>query len=141
MAKKPAGGEKKTTEKKAGDKKAGKTAPKTADDSASGSKQSKTLKSATAINVRHILCEKHSRATEALGLIQAGQRFDKVAQEFSEDKAKAGGSLGWMTRGSMVGPFQDAAFALEPSTVDKPILSPLVKTNFGYHIIMVEGRR
>jgi hypothetical protein len=39
------------------------------------------------------------------------------------------------------GPFQDAAFALEPSTVDKPILSPLVKTNFGYHIIMVEGRR
>ena len=41
----------------------------------------------------------------------------------------------------MKGPFQDAAFALEPSTVDKPILSPLVKTNFGYHIIMVEGRR
>jgi hypothetical protein len=33
----------------------------------------------------------------------------------------------------MVGPFQDAAFALEPSTVDKPVLSPLVKTNFGYH--------
>ena len=46
-----------------------------------------------------------------------------------------------MTRGSMVGPFQDAAFAIEPSTVDKPNLSPLVKTNFGYHIIMVEGRR
>jgi hypothetical protein len=39
------------------------------------------------------------------------------------------------------GAFQDAAFALEPSTVDKPIVSPLVKTNFGYHIIMVEGRK
>lgn len=39
------------------------------------------------------------------------------------------------------GAFQDAAFALTPSTVDKPILSPLVKTNFGYHVIMVEGRR
>lgn len=39
------------------------------------------------------------------------------------------------------GPFQDAAFALQPSTVDKPTLSSLVKTNFGYHIIMVEGRR
>ncbi|KIJ09766.1 hypothetical protein PAXINDRAFT_87007, partial [Paxillus involutus ATCC 200175] len=51
-----------------------------------------------------------------------------------------GGSLGWMTRGSMVGAFQDAAFALAPSTVDKPVTS-LVKTNFGYHIIMVEGRR
>jgi len=39
------------------------------------------------------------------------------------------------------GPFQDAAFTLQPSTVDKPVLSSLVKTNFGYHIIMVEGRR
>jgi hypothetical protein len=39
------------------------------------------------------------------------------------------------------GAFQDAAFALQPSTTDKPIVSPLVKTNFGYHIIMVEGRR
>lgn len=78
---------------------------------------------------------------EALEKIQGGQRFDKVAQEYSEDKAKAGGSLGWMSRGSMVGPFQDAAFALQPSTIDKPILSPLVKTSFGYHIIMVEGRR
>lgn len=52
-----------------------------------------------------------------------------------------GGSLGWMVRGSMVGAFQDAAFALTPSSVDKPIISSLVKTNFGYHIIMVEGRR
>jgi len=38
-----------------------------------------------------------------------GQRFDKVAQEYSEDKAKTGGDLGWMSRGSMVGAFQDAA--------------------------------
>jgi len=99
------------------------------------------LKPANAINVRHILCEKHSRIMEALQKIQEGQRFDKVAQEYSEDKAKAGGSLGWMNRGSMVGPFQEAAFALEPSTCEKPIMSPLVKTTFGYHLIMVEGRR
>ncbi|TFL04679.1 hypothetical protein BDV98DRAFT_501644, partial [Pterulicium gracile] len=99
------------------------------------------LKPATAVNVRHILCEKHSRAMEALSKIQEGQSFNKVAQEYSEDKAKAGGSLGWKIRGSMVGPFQEVAFALTPSTVDKPIFSPLVKTNFGYHIIMVEGRR
>ncbi|KAN0084206.1 hypothetical protein V8E55_007710 [Tylopilus felleus] len=107
----------------------------------SDTKAKSGLKPATAINVRHILCEKQSRALEALEKIQGGQRFDKIAQEYSEDKAKAGGSLGWMTRGSMVGAFQDAAFGLTPSIVDKPILSPLVKTNFGYHIIMVEGRR
>lgn len=99
------------------------------------------MKAATAVNVRHILCEKHSKATEALQKIQEGQAFNKVAQEYSEDKAKAGGSLGWMVRGSMVGAFQDVAFALTPSTVDKPLVSGLVKTNFGYHIIMVEGRR
>jgi len=130
-----------STEKKPTDKKAGKGGSKS-EDAGEKPKQGKGgLKPATAINVRHILCEKHSKVTEALQKIQEGQRFDKVAQEYSEDKAKAGGSLGWMTRGSMVGPFQDAAFALEPSTVDKPIMTPLVKTNFGYHIIMVEGRR
>ncbi|KIP04488.1 hypothetical protein PHLGIDRAFT_129470 [Phlebiopsis gigantea 11061_1 CR5-6] len=131
----------KGSSKAAEGKKGGKTVAKS-DDAADKQKGGKGgLKAATAVNVRHILCEKYSKATEALQKIQEGQRFDKVAQEYSEDKAKAGGSLGWMTRGSMVGPFQDAAFALQPSSVDKPTLSPLVKTNFGYHIIMVEGRR
>ena len=139
-------------------------------------KSKSTLKSANTVNVRHILCEKHSRAMEALQKIkvrtpaslslsltyfmqQEGQAFNKVAQEYSEDKAKgsfylnnplptdfwisfsAGGSLGWMSRGSMINPFQDVAFALTPSTTDKPTVSDIVKTKFGYHIIMVEGRR
>ncbi|KAG5733178.1 hypothetical protein E4T56_gene7535, partial [Termitomyces sp. T112] len=119
------GDNKKTSEKK------GKGVEGVGESAVKGSKG--TLKAATAVNVRHILCEKHSKATEALQKIQEGQTFNKVAQEYSEDKAKAGGSLGWMVRGSMVGPFQEAAFALTPSTVDKPIVSPLVKTNFGYH--------
>ncbi len=46
-----------------------------------------------------------------------------------------------MTRGSMVGEFQDAAFALPVSTLAKPVISSLVKTKFGYHIIMVEGKK
>ncbi|KAL1226837.1 Peptidyl-prolyl cis-trans isomerase NIMA-interacting [Trichinella spiralis] len=62
------------------------------------------------------------------------------ASSYSEDKARQGGDLGWMVRGSMVGPFQDAAFGLPISTVDKPVFTdPPVKTKFGYHIIMVEG--
>lgn len=52
------------------------------------------------------------------------------------------GDLGWMTRGSMVGPFQDAAFALPISTLASPVYTdPPVKTKFGYHIIMVEGKK
>lgn len=42
----------------------------------------------------------------------------------------------------MVGPFQDAAFQLESSTVNLPIYTdPPVRTTFGYHIIMIEGKR
>ncbi|KAI8143294.1 hypothetical protein BJV82DRAFT_668921 [Fennellomyces sp. T-0311] len=97
-------------------------------------KKSGKLKSANAIRVRHILCEKHGKVMEAMAkLKEENMRFDKVAELYSEDKAKAGGSLGWMTRGSMVGAFQDA---------DKPIFTdPPVKTGFGYHIIMVEDRK
>ena len=47
-----------------------------------------------------------------------------------------------MSRGSMVGPFQEAAFQLQPSSVDKPVYTDTpVKTKFGYHIIMVEGKK
>lgn len=141
MAKKAGGADKKAADSKKGAEKKAKGAEEASGSAEKQAKGKGGLKAATAVNVRHILCEKHSKATEALQKIQEGQSFNKVAQDYSEDKAKAGGSLGWMARGSMVGPFQDAAFALTPSTVDKPVISSLVKTNFGYHIIMVEGRR
>lgn len=47
-----------------------------------------------------------------------------------------------MTRGSMVGTFQDAAFALNTSTISNPIYTdPPIKTKFGYHVIMIEGKK
>lgn len=102
----------------------------------------KEKKGGTAVKVRHILCEKQSKCLEALEKIKAGQKFPDVAAAYSEDKARQGGDLGWMTRGSMVGPFQDAAFALPISTVANPVYTdPPIKTKFGYHIIMVEGKK
>ncbi|GAB5584697.1 peptidyl-prolyl cis-trans isomerase NIMA-interacting 4 isoform X2 [Prionailurus iriomotensis] len=92
--------------------------------------------------VRHILCEKHGKIMEAMEKLKSGMRFNEVATQYSEDKARQGGDLGWMTRGTMVGPFQEAAFALPISGLDKPVFTdPPVKTKFGYHIIMVEGRK
>ena len=45
-------------------------------------------------------------------------------------------------RGAMVGPFQDAAFDLPVSSLAKPVYTdPPVKTKFGYHIIMIEGKK
>ncbi|PGH08808.1 peptidyl-prolyl cis-trans isomerase pin4 [Polytolypa hystricis UAMH7299] len=100
----------------------------------------KGLKAATSINVRHILCEKHSKKEEALAKLRDGAKFDDVAREFSEDKARQGGSLGWKVRGSLHGDFEKAAYDLEPSTTGNPKYVE-VKTGFGYHIIMVEGRK
>ena len=41
-----------------------------------------------------------------------------------------------------MGSFQEAAFALPTNGMDNPVVTdPPVKTKFGYHIIMVEGRK
>ena len=77
-----------------------------------------------------------------MACLKAGQSFAAVAEKYSEDKARQGGSLGWMVRGSMVGAFQEAAFLLPPSSTSSPVYTdPPIKTNFGYHIIMVEDRK
>ena len=106
----------------------------------SGSGSSGKLKPATSINVRHILCEKHSKKEEALEKLRNGAKFDDVAREMSEDKARQGGSLGWKVRGSLMQDFEKVAYELEPSTTGNPKLGE-VKTSEGYHIIMVEGRK
>lgn len=96
----------------------------------------KKLKVANALKLRHILCEKHSKIHEALELLQNGTSFIKVAEQYSEDKAKVGGSLGWLPRAGMIGVFQDNAFDLQPSTPDKPVYTQPLKSKFGYHIIV-----
>ncbi|EFE38125.1 hypothetical protein TRV_07205 [Trichophyton verrucosum HKI 0517] len=150
MAPKNKGGDSKS----AGGKGKGKGKESESSDSGKG----KGLKAANSINVRHILagkagssldylltiyrgqCEKHSKKEEALEKLRAGAKFDDVAREFSEDKARQGGSLGWKVRGSLDAAFEKAAYELEPSTTGNPKYVE-VKTGFGYHIIMVEGRK
>ncbi|EXJ79909.1 peptidyl-prolyl cis-trans isomerase pin4 [Capronia epimyces CBS 606.96] len=110
------------------------------DGSAGSAGGSGKLKAAQSINVRHILCEKFSKKEEALAKLRAGAKFDDVAREFSEDKARQGGSLGWKVRGSLHGDFEKVAYDLEPSTTANPKYTE-VKTSHGYHIIMVEGRK
>jgi NIMA-interacting peptidyl-prolyl cis-trans isomerase 4 len=98
------------------------------------------VKGAQSINVRHILCEKHSKKEEALTKLKEGGKFDDIAREFSEDKARQGGLLGWKTRGSLIAEFETVAYELEVSTTGAPVWGE-VKTSEGYHIMMVEGRK
>lgn len=72
--------------------------------------------------------------------LRDGAKFDEVAREFSEDKARQGGSLGWKVRGSLDSAYEKAAYDLEPSTTGNPKYVE-VKSGHGYHIIMVECRR
>ncbi|KAL2271815.1 hypothetical protein VTJ83DRAFT_1186 [Remersonia thermophila] len=124
------------------DDKGGKGGKKGKNDGGGAGEEGKNskLKGAMSINVRHILCEKFSKSEQAMERLKNGERFDDVAKEMSEDKAKAGGSLGWQTKGNLDPQFEEVAFKLAPSTVSNPTYER-VKTQFGYHIIMVEGRK
>nr|XP_025963590.1 peptidyl-prolyl cis-trans isomerase NIMA-interacting 4 isoform X2 [Dromaius novaehollandiae] len=44
----------------------------------------------SAVKVRHILCEKHGKAMEAMEKLKSGVRFSEVATQYSEDKARQG---------------------------------------------------
>lgn len=63
--------------------------------------------------------------------------FAKLAQQYSDDSASAkqGGDLGYITKEAVVKEFSDAAFKQKVGTV-----SPLVKSQFGYHIILVKDK-
>ena len=80
---------------------------------------------------------KKAAKDKALGIlkdIKGGADFSAKAREFGTDGTKnQGGDLGWFSSGQMVKPFEDAVFkATKPG-----VLSDVVETEFGYHLIDV----
>jgi peptidyl-prolyl cis-trans isomerase C len=91
------------------------------------------------VKAQHILVETEEKASELIGQLEAGAAFAELAAEHSTDPSAANnaGDLGWFTRGQMVEPFSEAAFAAEPGTiVEEP-----VQSQFGWHVIKVDERR
>lgn len=83
------------------------------------------------IRCAHILVKNLASAEEVLDLLKRGESFSQLAQTYSTDGSRRkGGDLGFFGRGVMVKEFERAAFALQKGEV-----SPIVKTQFGYHII------
>ena len=67
--------------------------------------------------------------------IQRGGNFELIAKRESMDPSnkETGGDLGWNRRGQMVPEFDRMMFALPPG-----VISPVVETSFGFHIIRVD---
>ncbi|HKC60085.1 MAG TPA: peptidylprolyl isomerase [Myxococcales bacterium] len=78
-----------------------------------------------------------AKAEQALRRVKAGETFALVAREMSEGPtAKQGGDLGYFRHGLMLPAIEQAAFSLNPGEV-----SQVIRTNSGYHIVLVEDRR
>ena len=67
-----------------------------------------------------------------------GEAFEDIAGTYSDDfgSARLGGDLGWTKRGKFVPAFEAAAYKLEEGEI-----SPVVESEFGFHLIQLLGRR
>jgi peptidyl-prolyl cis-trans isomerase C len=77
-----------------------------------------------------------AKAEDLRKQIVAGANFEELAKKESDDTGSGarGGDLGAFGHGQMVPEFEQAAFGAKVGDV-----TPVVKTQFGYHIIKVEG--
>jgi peptidyl-prolyl cis-trans isomerase SurA len=101
----------------------------------------------TQTHARHILINTNEIVSDSLAnhrletlreRIIGGEPFDSLARSHSDDKASAikGGDLGWTNPGDMVPLFEEQMTQLGPNEISEPF-----KTQFGWHIVQVLGRR
>ncbi|MGE5652670.1 MAG: peptidylprolyl isomerase [Bacillota bacterium] len=93
----------------------------------------------TSLTASHILVSKEDLANEILGKLKGGADFKALSDQYNEDETakQDGGSVGTFYPGDMDPTFEMAAFAL----ANPGDLSSVVKTDFGYHVIRLDGRQ
>lgn len=85
------------------------------------------------VKASHILVSSKKEADKVLNKLRAGARFEDLARKHSScPSGRKGGDLGYFGKGQMVKPFEDIAFSLQKGQVSEP-----VRTQFGFHLIMV----
>ncbi|MBE6070488.1 MAG: peptidylprolyl isomerase [Clostridium butyricum] len=89
------------------------------------------------VSAKHILVATEEEAAKIKAEIADGTIiFEEAAKKYSTCPSKEqGGSLGAFSKGMMVPEFEKAAFESEIGVVTEP-----VKTQFGYHLVLVEGK-
>lgn len=90
------------------------------------------------VRASHILVETKAEADIIVKELNNGGDFATIAKQKSLDTGSknAGGDLGYFERGVMDQSFEDAAFSLKVGEISKP-----VKSEFGYHIILVTDHK
>lgn len=102
-----------------------------------GNKEGKMNKEFTQVRASHLLVKTEEEVKKLREEILAGKDFAEVVKEVSLCPSGAkGGDLGFFGRGQMVPEFDAAAFSLPVGQVSEPI-----KTQFGWHLLVVTGQR
>ncbi|WP_312094800.1 peptidylprolyl isomerase [Niallia sp.] len=90
------------------------------------------------VEASHILVEDEKTAKEVKKKLDEGGDFAELAKEYSTDTQtkENGGELGYFSTGQMVEEFDKVAFEMKVDEISDP-----VKTDYGYHIIKVTGKK
>jgi peptidyl-prolyl cis-trans isomerase C len=95
------------------------------------------FKTGEQLRTSHILVKSEQAAQDILAQLKKGANFEELARKYSVDGSAAkGGDLGWFSKGTMVPDFEQAAWNLKEGEI-----SGIVKTQYGFHIIKVTGKR
>lgn len=110
-------------------------------------KRGGTSKLVTQTKTRHILLQNNELRDEERGRLEieaiyqqalAGADFAQLAKQHSDDPGSGakGGDLGWVNPGVMVPEFEQVMGKTQEDGISSPF-----KSQFGWHILTVEGRR
>ncbi len=92
---------------------------------------------ATEVRASHILVNTEKEANDLKKKLAEGEKFPRMAKRFSTcPSSEDGGDLGFFEKGMMAQEFEDAAWKAPLNKVVGP-----VKTEFGYHLIMVTEKK
>ena len=98
----------------------------------------KTKIGGTEYKTRHILVESEEAAKAIIDNLKKGAKFEDLAKDSKDPGSKEnGGDLGWAAPGSYVQPFGEALTKLAKGKYTE---AP-VKTDFGWHVILLEDTR